>query len=129
MLNYYYYKKDELYCEDVSISGLIKEVGTPLFVYSKNSIITQFEKLKNAFNAFNTKICYAVKSNSNINILNLLHKQGAGMDIISGGELFRVRKAGIQGNHVVFSGPGKTSRDIQEALEADIFMFNVESLP
>ncbi len=123
------YKKNELYCEDLKIADIAKKYGTPLYLYSYKSIKENFSTLKNAFKEINPLICFSVKSNSNVNILRELINLGAGLDIVSGGELFRAGKAGADMNKVVYAGVGKTEAEIIMALEKSIKLFNVESEP
>jgi diaminopimelate decarboxylase len=118
---------EELYCEKVSLSALAREFGTPAYVYSKASIINNIELLLGAFESLNVRICFSVKSNSNLSILRLMAQKGIGADIVSGGELFRAIKAGIPPKKIVYSGVGKTAEEIRFALKSGISMFNVES--
>lgn len=113
--------------EKVAISDLVNTYGTPLYVYSKNNIESAFKKYQNAFGNRKHLICYAVKANSNLSVIALLAKLGAGFDIVSRGELLRVLKAGGDAKKVIFSGVGKTSEDLKFALETGIYCFNVES--
>ncbi len=126
-MDYFNYKNGNLYAEDVDISILAKKYGTPLYVYSKRTIIEHFRKIKSAFSQFDTLICYSVKANSNISILKLMAEEGAGFDIVSGGELFRVLKIGGDPKKIVYAGVGKTIDEITYALKTGILMFNVES--
>jgi diaminopimelate decarboxylase len=118
---------EELYCEKVSLSALAHEFGTHTYVYSKASIINNIELLLGAFESLNVRICFSVKSNSNLSILRLMAQKGIGADIVSGGELFRAIKAGIPPKKIVYSGVGKTADEIRYALTSGISMFNVES--
>ncbi len=122
------YQDGELCCEDLPMSRIAKEVGTPFYCYSAAHIIKRFRAYDQAFGDRKHLICFAVKANSNLAILNLLGKLGAGADIVSGGELFRALRAGIPANRIVFSGVGKTTEEIQAALDAGILMFNIESM-
>ena len=108
---------------------LSAEVGTPAYVYSARVIREQYQRLGTALAAVPHRLHYSVKANSNLAILRLLHELGAGVDIVSGGELYRSLKAGFTGRDVVFSGVGKTQRELREALEATVFLINVESEP
>ncbi len=119
----------ELYCEAVPVAKLAKTYGTPLFVYSRNTLLSHYQKIQHAFRELAPLICYSVKANSNLSLLTLLHRQGAGMDIVSGGELARVRAVGVPGERIVYAGVGKTLLEMEAALRADILMFNVESEP
>lgn len=121
------YRQDRLFCEDVDLSAIADSVGTPAYVYSAETIRTNFRRLDEALCELDHRICYAVKANSNIAILNLLLGEGAEFDIVSGGELFRVLKAGGSGDQCTFAGVGKTRDEIELALREDIYCFNVES--
>jgi diaminopimelate decarboxylase len=122
-------KGDELWCEGISLAAIARDVGTPAYIYSKSSIVNNVELLQGAFESLDVKICYSVKSNSNLAILRLMSSKGLGADIVSGGELFRALKAGIDPKKIVFSGVGKTTSEIILAIKAGIGMFNVESEP
>jgi diaminopimelate decarboxylase len=123
------YKGNELYCEGVSVKKLAKEFGTPVYVYSQNAFLEQFRSLASAFTKIKPLICYSVKACSNIAILRSLVQQGAGLDIVSGGELYRAEKAGCPMDKVVFAGVGKTAAEITMAIKKKILFFNVESEP
>ena len=119
--------RDGLRCEGVSLSLIAREAGTPAFVYSAGAIRHQYGKLRAALNGTDARLHYSVKANSNIAILSLLREIGAGLDIVSGGELYRALQARFAGADIVFSGVGKTEREIEEALDAKVLLFNVES--
>lgn len=121
------YRNDQLFCEGVSLDALATEHGTPLYVYSAGTIRDHFTRLDQALAPVDHLICFAVKANSNIAVLSTLAKQGAGFDIVSGGELFRVIKAGGDPKKCSFAGVGKTRAEIEYALEQGIHSFNVES--
>ncbi len=116
-----------LHAEQCSLQQLAEQYGTPLYVYSKATFEKHYLDMDRAFNFIDHQICFAVKSNSNLAVLNVLAKQGAGFDIVTGGELARVLKAGGEPSKIVFSGLGKSEADIQKALEVGIACFNVES--
>ena len=116
-----------LFAEGVSLEAIAKEFGTPTYIYSKNTLIQTFESFKKGLLKTDHLICFAVKANSNIAILNLFASLGAGFDIVSGGELERVIYAGGDPQKIVFSGVGKTESEIVVALKANILCFNVES--
>ena len=116
-----------LFAEYVSLEAIAKQFGTPTYVYSKNTLIQTFESFKKGLLKTDHLICFAVKANSNIAILNLFANLGAGFDIVSGGELERVLYAGGDPQKIVFSGVGKTASEIEAALKANILCFNVES--
>jgi len=123
------YIDDNLYCEDVSVLDVAQRFRTPLYVYSHKTLLDHFLKLKKAFRALRPLICFSVKSNSNLSLLKALVSQGAGLDIVSGGELFRAKKVGTDPQKIVYAGVGKTRAEIEEAVRAGILFFNVESLP
>jgi len=118
---------DKFFIEDVDVNSIIKKFPTPSYIYSKQKIIENFKNLEFAFKGVDHLICFAVKANSNIAILNLLAKNGAGFDIVSGGELKRVLAADGDPAKIVFSGVGKTKEEIELAIENNILTFNVES--
>jgi diaminopimelate decarboxylase len=126
-MHHFPYQQDELYCEDIPLRKLAEAVGTPCYVYSHATLSQHFSVFDNAFTDVPHLICFSAKSNSNIAILNLLGSLGGGVDIVSGGELFRARKAGIPGDRIVYSGVGKTLDEIDYALNEGILMFNIES--
>ncbi|MEI8063467.1 MAG: diaminopimelate decarboxylase [Verrucomicrobiota bacterium] len=126
-MNDFHYHRGELYCEQVPLRKLAEKFGTPLYVYSRQHIVGQFTALDRAFRPVDHTICYAVKANSNLAILSALAKAGAGFDIVSAGELYRVVQAGGNPVRCVFSGVGKTRSEIEYALKLGIYIFNVES--
>ncbi len=121
------YRGGELWCEDVRVADLAAEHGTPLWVYSKAKFLHEFEAVRDAFRELDPVICYSVKANSNLSILKLLNEAGSSFDVVSGGELYRVERAGADTTRVVFAGVGKTDDEIRYALSANILMFDVES--
>lgn len=123
----FHYSEGTLACEGVNLKSLAEEHGTPLYVYSHATISSHYTRLSEAFSSIDSEVCYAVKANSNIAILNMLAKAGAGFDIVSGGELFRVIKAGGDPSKCTFAGVGKTEEEITYALEQGVYSFNVES--
>lgn len=120
--------KDELYCESVRLTDLARKFGTPLYVYSAATLLDHFRKLKKAFAAAAPLICFSVKSNSNLSLLKLLTKEGAGLDIVSGGELFRAQKIKADPSKIVYASVGKTKEEILAAIRYGILYFNVESI-
>ncbi|TNF91379.1 MAG: diaminopimelate decarboxylase, partial [Gammaproteobacteria bacterium] len=126
-MDYFEYKRGALYCEDVAIAELAEIYGTPLFVYSRATLERHWHAFDQALDGHEHLVCYAVKANSNLAVLNLLARLGSGFDIVSGGELQRVLQAGGEASRIVFSGVGKQVNEIEAALEADILCFNVES--
>lgn len=121
------YQQGELYCEQVPVSRIVKELGTPCYIYSHATLVRHFQVYDRAFAAIPHIIAFAMKANSNLAILRLMAKEGSGVDIVSGGELFRALKAGVPPSKIVFAGVGKSAEEIRDALKADILMFNVES--
>jgi diaminopimelate decarboxylase len=126
-MHHFNYQNNEMYCEDVSISEIAREVGTPFYLYSHATLRHHFLTFQKAFKGVNHLICFSAKSNSNIAVLKLFAKLGGGLDIVSGGELFRGLTAGVPPGKIVFSGVGKREDEIVYALESNILMFNVES--
>ncbi len=126
-MNNFEYRHGELHCEDVPVSRIAKEVGTPCYVYSHATLLRHFRAYDSAFKNIPHVIAFAMKANSNLAVLRLMAKEGSGADIVSGGELFRALKAGVPASKIVFAGVGKSPEEIRDALKADILMFNVES--
>ena len=123
------YRGGELYCEGVSLEKLASEHGTPLYVYSAKTIRDHYRRLDEALTGLDHRVCFAMKANSNLAVLDLLAREGAGFDIVSGGELFRVLKAGGRADACTFAGVGKTREEIEYALGQGVYSFNVESEP
>ncbi len=121
------YRDGELYCEDVPVSRIIKEYGTPCYIYSHASLLRQYRAYDSAFSGIPHIIAFAMKANSNLAVLRLMAKEGSGVDIVSGGELFRALRSGVPPQKIVFAGVGKNPDEIRDALKTDILMFNVES--
>jgi diaminopimelate decarboxylase len=121
------YRQGELYCENVPLARIAKEVGTPCYVYSHHTLVRHLRAYDGAFQSIPHILAYAMKANSNLAILRLMAKEGSGVDIVSGGELYRALRAGVPASKIVFAGVGKHAEEIREALKADILMFNVES--
>ncbi|GLI33492.1 diaminopimelate decarboxylase [Desulforhabdus amnigena] len=126
-MHHFFYKNEELYCENIPLKKLAAEVGTPCYVYSHSTLQHHFNVFDGAFANVSHLTCYSVKANSNLSILRLFGSMGGGVDIVSGGELFRARKAGIPPERIVYSGVGKTVEEIDFALKEGILMFNIES--
>jgi len=126
-MNPFEFRRGELHVEDVPLSRLADQFGTPLYVYSRAALSAAFRAFDQAFAARDHLVCFAVKANSNLGILNLFARLGAGFDVVSGGELQRVLAAGGDAGKVMFSGVGKTAAEMRLALEAGILCFNVES--
>jgi diaminopimelate decarboxylase len=123
----FHYRRDVLFCEDVEAAEIAARAGTPCYVYSAQAIVARFRAYDDALKGAPHRVCYAVKANGNLSILSLLAAQGAGFDIVSGGELFRVIQAGGDPAGVIFAGVGKTRAEIEYALETGIHSFNCES--
>ena len=126
-MNTFSFKNKALYAESVAVTDLMVEYGSPLYIYSRGQIVSNWQQFDQAFGDHPHLICYAVKANSNLGVLNVLAKLGSGFDIVSIGELERVIAAGGQPGRCVFSGVSKTKTEIQRALELGIYCFNVES--
>jgi diaminopimelate decarboxylase len=126
-MSHFAYRDGMLHAEDVPLPQIAAAHGTPCYVYSRAALLSRFEEFRQALAGRDALLCYAVKANSNLAILNLLARAGAGFDIVSGGELARVIAAGGDPARVVFSGVGKTKDEMRQALAAGIFCFNVES--
>jgi len=122
------YVNERLYCEGVPISAVAEEFGTPCYLYSRSALCRNLDTLLEAFPPEWADICYAVKANSNLTILELLASRGLGFDIVSAGELFRLRRIGVPGSRIIFSGVGKTIEEIDWAIKARVFSLGVESL-
>ncbi|GAB1231722.1 diaminopimelate decarboxylase [Ferrigenium sp. UT4] len=127
MNDHFRYRQDELYAEQVPLGLIARRFGTPCYVYSRAALESAFHEFDQALAAHEHLLCYAVKANPNLAILNLFARLGAGFDIVSGGELQRVLAAGGAAEKVVFSGVGKREDEMRQALEAGILCFNVES--
>lgn len=126
-MDYFHYRDGTLYAEDVDLTTLAEQYGTPCYVYSRATLERHWHAFDQALTHHPHLVCYAVKANSNLAILNVLARLGSGFDIVSGGELERVLRAGGKPNCVVFSGVGKTETEMRRALEVGILCFNVES--
>mgnify|MGYP001063347313 CR=1 FL=1 len=126
-MNYFHYVENELWCEEVPVTNIAEEVGTPFYLYSHRTLDRHFNVFDEAFADVPHIICFSSKANSNIAILRVIIKKGGGMDIVSGGELYRALLAGVDPKKVVYSGVGKREDEIRFAIENEILMFNVES--
>ncbi|MGD8886524.1 MAG: diaminopimelate decarboxylase [Gammaproteobacteria bacterium] len=126
-MDYFNYKNNMLHAEDVDVRDIVDAVGTPCYVYSRATLERHWHAFNDVFEGHDHLVCYAVKANSSLAVLNVLARQGSGFDIVSVGELERVIKAGGDPGKVVFSGVGKTAEEMRRALEAGIYCFNVES--
>ncbi|HVS73757.1 MAG TPA: diaminopimelate decarboxylase [Phycisphaerae bacterium] len=126
-MDHFHYINGQLFAENVPVSKIARDVGTPTYIYSKATLLTHYRRIADAFAALKPTICYSVKSLPNVNLLKLLVAEGSGMDVTSGGELFRALKAGCSPDKIFFAGVGKTDHEIREALAHNIRAFNVES--
>ena len=128
-MDHFQYRDGVLLAEDVSLSDIAEDVGTPFYAYSTATLERHYKAFCGAFDGMNTLICYSVKANSNIAVVRTLARMGAGADVVSGGELKRALAAGVPAEKIVFSGVGKTAQELSDALKAGIMQINVESEP
>ncbi|MCO6364207.1 diaminopimelate decarboxylase [Paracoccus sp. 08] len=128
-MDHFLYRNGELYAEDVPLSCIAQQVGTPVYVYSAATLTRHFGLFRQALDWTDHLVCFAVKSNSNLAVLKLMGDLGAGMDVVSGGEYARAKAAGVPGERIVFSGVGKTIPEMRMAIEGGIRQFNIESEP
>jgi len=128
-MNFFEYKAEQLFAENVAVTDIATQYGTPTYIYSRAALEQHWQAFDTAFSGQQHLVCYAVKANSNLAVLNVLAKLGSGFDIVSAGELARVIAAGGRADRTVFSGVGKTVAEIRYALEQKIRCFNVESIP
>lgn len=126
---YFKYNGSQLVCEGVPLAELARRYGTPLYVYTERGFRTKYREIDGALDGVDHLICYSIKSNSNIHILDIMREMGSGMDVVSGGEIYRALKAGIAPERIVYAGVGKSEDEIAYALDAGILMFNCESFP
>lgn len=126
-MNYFDYKNGALYCEEVPVENIVRATGSPVYIYSYRTIERHYKVFDNAFKGVPHIICYSCKANSNIAILRAIGRLGGGVDIVSGGELYRSSAAYIPNDKIVFSGVGKTEEEIVAAIRSNILMINVES--
>lgn len=123
------YKEGSLYCENVPLSDIVKEHPTPFYLYSYKTVMDHFFKMKEAFKELDPLICFSMKANSNLNICRALVRAGAGLDIVSGGELFKALRVGCAPKRIIYASVGKTEEEIKKAIQSGILFFNVESVP
>jgi diaminopimelate decarboxylase len=126
-MHHFNYIDKELYCEQVPVSKVAREVGTPFYLYSHATLLRHFRAFDRAFEGIKHLTCFSIKVNSNLAVLRLFAREGGGGDIVSGGELYRALKAGMEPGKIVYSGVGKRIDDLEYALKSDLLMFNVES--
>jgi len=126
-MHWFEYKEGRLHAEEVPLEKIARKVGTPFYCYSYRTLKRHYQVFEEAFRKVPHVVCFSVKSNSSLAVLKVFLREGAGLDVVSGGELFRALKAGADPKKIVFSGVGKTAREMNEALSAGILLFNVES--
>ena len=127
-MNHFHYKENQLFCEETAVQEIVEEFGTPLYLYSKQQVIDNFRSIDSAFEGVDHITCYALKANSNRELLKLLVKEGAGADAVSAGEIYFALQSGFHPSKITFAGVGKQDAEIEYALKQDIFSFNVESI-
>jgi diaminopimelate decarboxylase len=125
----FHYVGNELYCEKVRVRDIAEKTGTPVYIYSYKTFTDHLAKIQKAFKPVKPLICYSMKANSNLAILKALVSNGSGLDIVSGGELYRAQKVGCPPEKIVYAGVGKTEEEIESAIRYGILLFNVESVP
>lgn len=126
-MHHFNYRNNELFCEETPIADIAEDVGTPFYLYSHATLARHFRAFDNSFSGISHLTCFSMKSNSSMAILRLFAREGAGVDIVSGGELYRALRAGVDPGKIVYSGVGKTAEEMAYALESDILIFNIES--
>ncbi len=126
-MHHFAYRDGRLFAEEIPLETIAREVGTPFYCYSHATLERHFQAFEASLGGVPHLVCFSVKSNSNLAVLNVFLNQGAGLDVVSGGELYRALKAGADPKKIVFAGVGKTVREMEEALRAEILLFNVES--
>src|SRR5690606_14662743 len=129
LVHHFQYRDERMFAEDVDLTALAEKVGTPFYVYSAATLRRHIRVMREAFEGIPTLLAYAMKANSNQAVLKVLANEGAGADVVSGGELERAIAAGIPANRIVFSGVGKTVAEMRRALDLGIHCFNLESEP
>ncbi|MEJ2099645.1 MAG: diaminopimelate decarboxylase, partial [Desulfobacterales bacterium] len=127
-MHHFKYRQNELYCEDVPVGKIAAEIGTPFYLYSHSTLTRHFKVFNEAFEGIERLVCFSAKANTNLAILRLFATLGCGLDIVSGGELYRGLQAGFAPGRIVYSGVGKRVDEIDYALKSKILMFNLESL-
>src|SRR5579884_1895231 len=126
-MDHFTYRDRVLHCEDVPVRELAEKYGTPLFVYSKATLLRHLGEVRKAFAEADPLIAYSVKTNGNLHLCRLMAEHGSGFDVTSGGELYRALQTGVRGDKIVFAGVGKSDAEIRYALDNDLFLFDVES--
>ena len=128
-MHHFKYRHNRLYCESVDIQNIAERVGTPFYLYSHKTLIDHYTKIKQAFKRLDPLICFSMKSNSNLSVIKALVNAGAGLDIVSGGELFKAKRVKADPKKIVYASVGKTPLEINNAIASGILLFNVESVP
>ena len=126
-MDHFHYRNRVLYCDETPVPVLAKEYGTPLYVYSKKTLLHHLHEIQRAFQAVEPLLCFSIKTNFNLAICRLMAEEGSGFDVTSGGELYRALLAGGTGSKIVFAGVGKTDAEMRFGLESGVLLFNVES--
>jgi diaminopimelate decarboxylase len=128
MADHFTYKNKEMFCEDVRVADIVRDAGTPAYIYSKASFVEAFREFDTAFSGIDHLVCYSLKANSNLNVCRIFYDAGSGIDCNSGGEFYRALKAGVDPRRIVFTGVGKTEEEIRTVLRHPIIMLKAESL-
>ena len=128
MADQFSYDNKEMFCEDVKVADIVRDVGTPAYIYSKTSFVEAFREFDTAFSGVDHLVCYSLKANSNLNVCRIFYDAGSGIDCNSGGEFFRAMKAGVDPHRIVFTGVGKTEEEIRAVLQHPVIMLKAESL-
>ncbi|MES2740718.1 MAG: diaminopimelate decarboxylase [Pseudomonadota bacterium] len=126
-MDHFHFRDGELYVEDLAVAGIVERHGSPLYIYSARTFEHHVAAMRAAFAALDPLLCFSVKSCANLSILKLLVEQGCGLDVVSGGELYRALQAGADAGKIVFAGVGKSREELADAIKAGVFLFNVES--
>jgi diaminopimelate decarboxylase len=126
-MDLFHYKNGTLFCEEIPVPQIADQMGTPLYLYSKNTILRHYRRLEESLAGIDHIICYALKANPSLGVCKVLAEAGSGGEIVSGGELFRALRVGIPPHKIVFNGNGKTAEEMKAAFDSDILMFNVDS--
>jgi len=126
-MDHFFYSDGQLFCENLPVDRIVDEVGSPAYIYSRATFEHHYEAIARAFAELEPLICYSIKSCGNIHLLRMLAERGAGMDVVSGGELYRAQQAEVDPGKIVYAGVGKTDAEIEQALRAGIGWFNIES--
>jgi len=128
MADHFTYQNKEMFCEDVKIADIVRDVGTPAYIYSKVTFVEAFREFDSAFSEIDHLVCYSLKANTNLNVCRIFYDAGSGIDCNSGGEFYRALKAGVDPHRIVFTGVGKTEEEIRTVLQHPVIMLKAESL-